>query len=149
MWFLFARIVVRVVILVLQAFGVPLSVSSSTMAQAVMKTEKAISRSPALQKAAQLFIRAWRQAGDSNVGKAKAIFNLLSATHKENFLRTIIECLCSSMTWWEWAHFIGSVGCMILANCGTGGFALIGKIAVVVNCASELAADINEALKIL
>lgn len=149
MWFLFARIVVRVVILVLQAVGFPLSVSNSTMAQAVIKTEKAIRRSPAFQKAAQLFIRAWRQAGDSNVEKATAIFNLLSATHSEKFLLTIIQCLCSSMTWLEWAQFFGTVVCMILANCGTAGLALIAKIALVVNSASELAADINEVLKSL
>ena len=106
-------------------------------------------RSPAFQKAVQVFLRAWRHAGDSNMKKGQAIYNLIFATNAAGFLWMIITCLCFSMTKWDWCKTVARTGAMIFATFGSAGFALAGKIALAVTAAIDLAEDINEAIKLL
>ncbi|CAH3124228.1 unnamed protein product [Porites lobata] len=150
MWFfLCARIVVRAVVLVMNICGIPLCLGSSAMADTIAKTEEAMRGSSAFQEAVQVFLGVWRDAGDSNMKKAQAIFNLLWATNAAGFLWMIIKCLCSSMGKWAWMKTAALVSAMIIASFGSGGVALIAKIAVAVTAATELAADINEAIQLL
>ena len=148
-WLLFARIVVRVVLIALQACGIPLSVNSVIITQAAQKIENAIRASPAFQNAVRLFMMAWRQAGDSNMKKGTAIIHLLSETYSAGLLWTVIKCLCICMGWQAWMKTVGLVTTMMIASFATGGWALAAKIALIINDAVDLVADITEAFKYL
>lgn len=150
MWFfLCARIVVRVVVLVMNVCGIPLCFCRYTMANTIAKTEEAMRGSSVFHNAVQEFLRVWRDAGASNMKKGQAIFNLLYATNAAGVLIMIIKCLCSSMGKWAWAKTVFMVSAMITTSVGSAGLAFIAKIALAVTAATELAADINEAIKLL
>ena len=70
--------------------------------------------------------------------------------------RGIVADLCNSLfpmglrnTETRYFVLCALVSAMIIASFGSGGVALIAKIAVAVTAATELAADINEAIKLL
>ena len=149
MWLLCARIVVQVVVLGLKIFGVPVCFGSSTIRQTITKTEKAIRGSPKFQEVLRVFLDAWRQAGDCSWKRATAIFNLLWATNAEGFLWMIIKSLFSSMAWWAWMKTSALVSAKIAVYFGSGGLAFIADLALKVNQAIELIADISEALRLL
>lgn len=149
MWLLYARIVVKVVVLSLKIFGVPLCFDGSTIAQTITKTEEAIRGSPRFQEVLRVFLDAWRQAGDCSSKRAQAIFNLLLAINAEGFLWMIIKSLFSSMAWWAWMKTSALVSATIALHFGSGGLSFIANIALKVNKAIELIADISEAVRLL
>ena len=84
-----ARIVVGVVVLFLKVCGI--SLGSSTEKDTIGETEEALRGSSEFQKAVKKFLEAWREAKDSNMEKAEAIFDLIRATNGAGFLWTIIK----------------------------------------------------------
>ena len=140
-----ARIVVLVVVLVLKVCGISLDISS--MEDTIRKTEEAMRGSSKFENGVQVFLESWRDAEDSNMEKAEAIFDLLRVTHGAGFLWMIIKSLCTDMAMWRWIKTAAVVSAMIIAAFASGGVALIALIAVAVGAAIELTADIKEALK--
>ena len=149
MWLLYARIVVRVVILALKVCGIAIWVDSSTMTDTVTDTNEAIKKSSAFQNALKVFLESWKQSGDSNMQKGQAVFKLLWDINMAGFLWMIISCLCRKMTKWAWVKTSAMVTALIMASFGTGGLVLIGRIASAVPDAIDLVKDITEALKFL
>lgn len=143
---LYGKIVVGAVSLVIQAVGIAVSVDKLTMERTVTRTAEAIRRSSAFQKAIQAFTNAWREAGNSKMKKATAILLLVKDTSAAGLLWTIIQSLCSSMSKWDWAKTSLKLSAMIIAAIASEGLALIGKIALVVLGAIDLAKDIEEAI---
>ena len=78
--YLYGKIVVGAVMLVMQAVGIAVSVDKLTMERTVTRTAEAIRRSSAFQKAIREFTNAWTGAGNSKMKKAKAIFILVKDT---------------------------------------------------------------------
>lgn len=146
--YLYARIVVGAVMLVLQAIGIAVSVSKLTMTETVEKTAQAIKKSSVFQKAIRKFIDVWKKAGSSKMEKAKAIFILLKDTYAAGILGTIIKSLCSSMSKLDWFLTSAKVSAMIIAAFATEGWALIAKIALAVMAANDLAEDIVKAIEL-
>ena len=137
-----ASIVVEAVLLVLQAAGLKVSVSESTMKATVEDTVNAIEHSSQLQRAIQTFISSWRSAGGNAMAKAKAIFILLKDSYAAGILWTIIKNLCREMKWYDWLLTAAKVSAMIIAALATEGLALIAKIALVVLAAVDFARKI-------
>ena len=63
--YLYGKIVVGAVMLVMQAVGIAVSVDKLTMERTVTRTAEAIRRSSAFQKAIREFTNAWTEAGGS------------------------------------------------------------------------------------
>ena len=131
-----ASILVEAILLVMNAVGVSLSVSESTMEATVEETARAIENSPALQRAIAEFISAWH-AASSALEKAKAIFVLLKDSYAAGILWTIIKSLCREMKWYDWLETAAKVTAMIIAALATEGAALIAKIALIVMSAVD------------
>lgn len=146
--YLYGKIVVGAVMLVMQAVGIAVSVDKLTMERTVTRTAEAIRRSSAFQKAIREFTNAWTGAGNSKMKKAKAIFILVKDTYAAGFLGTIVKSLCFSMSKWDWVKTSLKVSGMIIAAFASEGLALIGKIALLVLGAFDLAEDIEEAIRL-
>ena len=146
--YLYGKIVVGAVMLVLQAVGIAVSVDKLTMERTVTRTAEAIRRSSAFQKAIREFTNAWKEAGNSKLKKANAIFLLVKDTHAAGFLGIIVKSLCFSMSKWDWVKTSMTVSAMIIATFASEGLALIGKIALLVLGAVDLAEDIEEAIRL-
>ena len=146
--YLYGKIVVGAVMLVLQAVGIAVSVDKLTIERTVTRTAEAIRKSSAFQKAIREFTNAWKEAGNSKLKKAKAIFLLVKGTYAAGFLKTIVKSLCFSMSKWDWAKTSMTVSAMIIATFASEGLALIGKIALLVLGAVDLAEDIEEAIRL-
>ena len=131
-----ASILVEAILLVMNAVGISLSVSESTMEATVEETARAIENSPALQRAIAEFISSWHAAG-SALEKAKAIFVLLKDSYAAGILWTIIKSLCREMKWYDWLETAAKVTAMIIAALATEGAALIAKIALIVMSAVD------------
>ena len=134
-WVQMASIIVEAVLLVLQAVGIKVAVSEST----IMKTADEII--PVIQKSSQLqkAIEALKEAanGGSKWEIAKAIFVLIKDSYSASILWKIIKSLCSNMSTWDWIKTAGIVTAMIIAAVGTDGVALIAKIVLALNSAYE------------
>ena len=133
----YASIVVEAVLLVMQAVGIGVSVSSKAMKAAIEDTAEAIKKSSAFQQAIQKFISSWKAAGGNAYEKAKAIFFLLKETYAAGLLWTVIKSLCSEMKWYDWLETAAKVTAMIIAAFATEGAALIAKIALAVLAAVD------------
>lgn len=138
----YASVVVEAVMLVMQAVGIGVSVSSSTMKATIEDTAEAIKKSSAFQQAIQKFVSSWKAAGGSATNKAKAIFFLLKETYAAGLLWTIIKSLCREMKWYDWLETAAKVSAMIIAAFATEGAALIAKIALTVLAAVDFARKI-------
>ena len=137
-----ASVVVEAVFLVLQAVGIKVSVSESTMKATVEDTVNAIEHSSKLQRTIQTFISSWKSAGGDAMAKAKAIFILIKDSYAAGILWTIIKSLCREMKWYDWVLTAAKVTAMIIASLATEGVALIAKIALVVLAAVDFARKI-------
>ena len=140
--YLYGKIVVGAVMLVMQAVGIKVSVDKLTMERTVTRAAKAIRRSLAE------FTNAWTKAGNSRMKKAKLIFILVKNTHAAGFLGTIVKSLCFSMTKWDWVKTSLKVSGMMIAAFASEGLALIGNIALLVLGAVDLFEDIKEAIEL-
>ena len=138
----YASVVVEAVMLVMQAVGIGVSVSSSTMKATIEDTAEAIKKSSAFQQAIQKFVSSWKAAGGSATNKAKAIFFLLKEIKAAGLLWTIIKSLCKEMSKWDWMKTAAKVSAMIIAAVATEGAALIAKIALTVLAAVDFARKI-------
>lgn len=136
-----ASILVEAVFLVLQAVGIKVSVSKSTMEAAIEDTATAIRNSSQLQRAIAQFINSWNSGGGATA-KAKAIFFLIKDSMAAGILWTIIKSLCREMKWYDWMETAAKVSAMIIAALATEGVALIAKIALIVMSAVDFARKI-------
>ena len=146
--YVYGKIAVGAVMLVMQAVGIKVSVDKSTMERTVTRAAKAIRRSSAFKKAIREFTNAWTKAGNSRMKKAKLIFILVKNTHAAGFLGTIVKSLCFSMTKWDWVKTSLKVSGMMIAAFASEGLALIGNIALLVLGAVDLFEDIKEAIEL-
>ena len=136
-----ASILVEAVFLVMQAVGIKVSVSKSTMEATVEDTAAAIRNSSQLQRAIAKFVDSWNSGGGATA-KAKAIFFLLKDSMAAGILWTIIKSLCKEMKWYDWLETAAKVSAMIIAALATEGVALIAKIALIVMSAVDFARKI-------
>lgn len=136
-----ASILVEAVFLVLQAVGIKVSVSKSTMEATVEDTATAIRNSSQLQRAIARFIDSWNSGGGA-MTKAKAIFFLIKDSMAAGILWTIIKSLCREMKWYDWLETAAKVSAMIIAALATEGVALMAKIALIVMSAVDFARKI-------
>lgn len=137
-----ASILVEAVLLVMQAVGIKISPSSSTIEATVKDTVTAIKNSSKLQRAIAQFIDSWEKAGGNALSESKAIFYLIKESNAGGILWTIIKELCRNMTWQDWLKTSAKVAAMIIAALATGGTALIAKIALIVLSAVDFAKKI-------
>ena len=143
-----ASILVEAVLLVLNAVGIELSVSASTMKATIEDVAEAIKNSSALQRAIAKFISSWKAAGSSALERAKAIFVLLQESFLAGILWTIIESLCRQMAWYDWLETEAKVAAMIIAEIASGGLALIAEIALVVMSAADFIRKLANLVKL-
>lgn len=136
-----ASIIVESVLLVLQAVGVEISVSVSTIIKTAEEIIPVIENSSQLQKAVKALQDAAKSG--SNLEIAKAIFILIIDTYSANILWLIIKDLCSNMSWFEWVKTAFIVTTMILAELVTDGAALIAEIILALNSAYEFIKKLN------
>jgi len=134
-WIQIASIIVEAVLLVLQAVGIKVAVSESTILKTAEEVIPVIQKSSALQKAVQALKEA--VAGGSKWQIAKSIFYLIKDSYSAGILWTIIKSLCSNMSTWDWIKTAGIVSAMIIAAIATDGAALIAKIVLALNSAYE------------
>ena len=137
-----ASILVEAVLLVMQAVGIKISPSSSTIEATVKDTVTAIKNSSKLQRAIAQFIDSWEKAGGNALSKSKAIFYLIKESNAGGILGTIIKELCRNMTWQDWLKTSAKVAAMIIAALATEGTALIAEIALIVLSAIDFARKI-------
>jgi len=130
-----ASIIVEAVLLVLQAVGIKVAVSESTILKTAEEIMPVVEQSSALQNAVQALKEA--VAGGSNWEIAKAIFYLIKDSYSAGILWQIIKGLCSNMSTWDWLKTAGIVSAMIVAALATDGAALIAKIVLALNSAYE------------
>ena len=138
-----ASILVEAVLLVMQAVGIKVAVSESTMKATVEDTAEAIQRSSQLQRAMQKFVDSWKAAGGNAAAKAKAIFILIKESYAAGILWTIIKSLCKEMKWYDWLETVAKVLAMIIAALATDGAALIAKIVLIILSAIDFARKIT------
>ena len=143
-----ASILVEAILLVMQAVGIEISPSESTMNATIEDTVEAIENSSQLQRAIAEFISSWNAAGGNALEKAKAIFTLLKDSYAAGILWTIIKSLCKEMKWYDWLETAAKVTAMIIAALATDGAALIAKIALVVLAAVDFARKIANLVKL-
>ena len=143
-----ASILVEAVLLVMQAVGVEISPSESTLDATIKDTVEAIEKSSQLQRAIKEFISSWKAAGGNALEKAKAIFILLKDSYAAGILWTIIKSLCKEMKWYDWLETVAKVTAMIIAALFTDGAALIAKIVLVVLSAVDFARKIANLVKL-
>ena len=134
-WIQIASIVVEAVLLVLQAVGIKVAVSESTILRTAEEIIPAIESSSDLQKAVEGLQAA--AEGGSKWEIAKAIFTLIVDSNSAGILWTVIKSLCSNMSTWDWIKTSGIVTAMIIAAIATDGVALIAKIVLALNSAYE------------
>jgi len=137
-----ASILVEAVLLVMQAVGIKVAVSESTMKATVEDTAEAIQRSSQLQRAMKKFVDSWKAAGGNAAAKAKAIFILIKESYAAGILWTIIKSLCKEMKWYDWLETVAKVLAMIIAALATDGAALIAKIVLIILSAIDFARKI-------
>ena len=137
-----ASILVETVLLVMQAVGIEISPSSSTIEATVKETVTAIKNSSKLQRAIAQFIDSWEKAGGNALSKAKAIFSLIKDSYAGGILWTIIKSLCRNVKWYDWLETSVKVAAMIIAALATDGAALIAEIALIVLSAIDFARKI-------
>jgi len=137
-----ASILVEAVLLCMQAVGLKVAVSQSTMRATVRDTAEAIQRSSQLQRAIQKFVDSWRAAGGNAAAKAKALFYLIKDSYAAGILWTVIKSLCKEMKWYDWVETSAKISAMIIAALATEGAALIAKIALVILAAIDFARKI-------
>ena len=142
-----ASIVVEAVMFVMQAAGIKVSVSGSTMKETVEDTGKAIEKSSAFQQALQKFVSTWKTAGNSATERAKAIFFLLKDTYVAGLLWTIIKSLCKETKWYDWLETTTKVSAMIVTALATDGAALIAEIALTVLATVDFARKIDNVVQ--
>ena len=128
---LYARIIVNAVFLVLDLCGIKASASSLMTKRTIGKVAKFIEMSPDALKAVEKFISALIIArGKENPWEmAKAIFQLIRDLQAFGIVWMIIESLCSEMGRWDWAMTALQVSLAITGTFTTGGLALTTKIA--------------------
>ena len=146
--YLYGKIVVGAVMLVMQAFGIKVNADKSTMERTVTRTAEAIRRSSAFQRAIRAFMRAWQEAGNSRMKQAQAIVFLVKETNAAGFLKIIFQCLFFSMSKWDWAKTFLTGSAMFLAAFASDGLALVARIALLVFGAFSLVEDIEEAINL-
>ena len=134
-WIQIASIVVEAVLLVVQAVGIKVAVSTSTITKTAEEIIPVIESSSQLQKAVQALEEAAK--GGSKWEIAKAIFRLIKDSYSAGILWKIIKGLCSNMSWWDWTKTGAIVSAMIIAALATDGVALIAKIVLALNSAYE------------
>ena len=134
-WVQYASIIVKGILLVIQAVGVKVEVSDAVIAQTAEDIVPVIESSSLLQKAIQGVKDAWN--GGSAYDKAKAIFYLIKDSYAAGILWSIIKSLCSNMSYWDWAKTTAIVTVQIVAAVATDGAALIAKIILALNAAYE------------
>ncbi|PFX16908.1 hypothetical protein AWC38_SpisGene18781 [Stylophora pistillata] len=143
----YASIVVDAVMLVMQAAGIEVSVSGSTMKETVEDTAKAIEKSSAFQQAIQKIVSSWKAAGGVTE-KSEAIFFLLKDTYAAGLLWNIIKSLCREMKWYDWLETTAKVSAMVVAALVTDGAALIAEIALTVLAAVDFARKIDNVVQL-
>ncbi len=143
-----ASILIEAVFLVMQAVGIEISPSESTMNATIEDTVEEIENSAQLQKANAEFISSWETAGGDALEKAKAIFILIKDSYAAGILWTIIKSLCKEMKWYDWLKTVAMVTAMIIAALATDGVALIAKIALIILSAVDFARKIENLLKL-
>jgi len=137
-----ASILVEAVLLCMQAVGLKVAVSQSTMRATVRDTAEAIQRSSQLQRAIQKFVDSWKAAGGNAAAKAKALFYLIKDSYAAGILWTVIKSLCKEMKWYDWVETSAKISAMIIAALATEGAALIAKIALAILAAIDFARKI-------
>ena len=147
MWFKCASIAVRVVMLVLDVFGIYADFSE-TMEDTITKTEEAMRRSSVFQKAMREFLEVWEQPGVSNLTIGLAILKLIWNMNGEGFLTIIVQSLCSKMTMWDYAKTSVTVSAMTIAIFGSVGVALPVRLGLAANNALPLVKDITAVLRL-
>ena len=143
-----ASILVEAVFLVVQAVGIEISPSESTVKAVIEETMKEIENSSHLQGEIAKFISLWEAAEGNALAKAEVIFILLKDSYAAGILWTIIKSLCTEMKWYEWLETAAKVTAMILAALATDGAALIAKIALIVLSAVDFARKIANLVKL-
>ena len=134
-WVQIASIIIEAVLLVLQAVGIKLAVSESTILKTADEIIPVIQKSSQLQKAVEALKEAAK--GGSKWEIANAIFNLIKDSYSASIFWKIIKSLCSNMSTWEWLETAGIVTTMIIAAIATDGVALIAKVVLALNSAYE------------
>ena len=126
-------IVVEAVLIVLQFVEIRLPVSEQVITRAAEEIFPVIKGSSTLQKA----IKASQEAaeGGSKWDIAVAIFNLIKDLYSTGTFWQIIKSLDTNMNLKPWTSCI--ITAMIIASLATDGIALIAKIVLALNSASE------------
>ena len=130
-----ASIVVEVVLLVLQAAGIELSVSSEVIFETAKQVVDVLDRNNDIQKALDSLIAAMKS--DSVWDQAKAIFKVIIAVYSGGIFWEIVKSLCKNMSAWDWIKTIGIVSAVIIADIATDGVALIAEIVVALGTAYD------------
>lgn len=130
--------------MVVEAFGITVSVSESVKSAIFEDTSKAIENSSKMQRAIQDFITAWNEAGNDPYAKARAIYFLLEDSYAAGILRTIIYRLFGPMGRLNWLKTAGKVFAMLVVSLAKNGVALIGRIAVFGFKGSDLAKSLKD-----
>ena len=137
---LYARIIVNAVFLVLDLFGIKASVNSLITERTIGTVAKFIEMSPEALMAVEKFITALIIAWETRDAweMAKAIIQLIRDLQAYGIVWTIIESLCSEMSRWNWAMTALQVSLTITGTFFSAGLGLTTKIAGAVLSAKAL-----------
>lgn len=123
-----AQILYQAVSLVVEAYGITVSVSESVKSAIFEDTSKAIQNSSQMQKAIQDFTTAFNEAGDNPWKKASALFFLFKDSQGTGILGPILSRLFQPMSLLNWSKTVAKVSAVLIASLATNGKALIGRI---------------------
>ena len=127
---LYARIIVNAVFLVLDLCGIKASVNSLITERTIGTVAKFLEMSPEALKAVEKFITAliiaWETGNAWEI--AEAICQLIRDLQAYGIVWTIIESLCSEMSRWNWAMTALQVSLAITGTFFSAGLGLTARI---------------------